>query len=45
MKKKLARLTELNILLDMDKRENEIVGGEVEQEADLPVRKSPDRER
>ena len=28
LKTKLARLDELNILLNMDKRENEIVGGE-----------------
>ena len=45
LKKRLARLAELNILLDMDKKENEIVDGEVEQEADLPIRKNPDRER
>lgn len=29
----------------MDKKENEIVDGEVEQEADLPIRKNPNRER
>ncbi len=29
----------------MDKKENEIVDGEMEQEADLPIRKNPDRER
>ena len=45
MKKKLARLAELNILLDMDKKENEIVDGEVEQEPEAPVKGSRDRER
>ena len=45
LKKKLARLAELIVLLDMDKKENEIVVWEVEQVADLPIRKNPDRER
>ena len=45
LKKKLARLAELNILLDMDKKENEIVDGEVEQEPEAPVKGSRDWER
>ena len=36
MKTKLARLDELNILLNMDKRENEIVGGEPD-EGEVPL--------
>lgn len=31
MKAKLSRLDELNILLNMDKTENEIVGGEPDE--------------
>lgn len=42
---KLARLAELNVLLDMDKKENEIVDGEVEQEPEIPAREDRDRER
>lgn len=42
---KLARLAELNVLLDMDKRENEIVDGEVEQEPEAPAKEDRDRER
>lgn len=45
LKEKLARLTELNILLDMDKKENEIVDGEVEQAPEVPTRESRERER
>ena len=45
LKKKLARLAELNVLLDMDKKENEIVDGEVEQEPEAPVKGSRDWER
>ena len=45
MKKKLARLAELNILLDMDKKENEIVDGEVEQAPEVPARGSREQER
>ena len=45
LKKKLARLAELNILLDMDKKENEIVDGEVEPEPEAPARGSRDWER
>ena len=44
LKAKMARLDELNILLNMDKRENEIVGGEPD-EGDEPLQKKNDRER
>ena len=44
-KTKLARLDELNILLNMDKRENEIVGGEPD-EGEVPnTRKEKTYER
>jgi len=43
LKTKSARLDELNILLNMDKRENEIVDGEPDENA--PVRDTPDREQ
>ena len=47
LKRKSARLDELNILLNMDKRESEIVDGDVGDEvtAPAPARGSPDRER
>jgi hypothetical protein len=45
LKKKLARLEELNILLDMDKKENEIVDGEVEQGPEVPTKENRERER
>ena len=45
LKTKSARLDELNILLNMDKRESEIVDGDVGDEATAPARGSPDRER
>ena len=45
LKAKTARLDELNILLNMDKRENEIVGGEPDEGDDVPVQKSRDYER
>lgn len=35
MKAKLSRLDELNILLNMDKTENEIVGGEPDEGENL----------
>ncbi len=38
LKTKLARLDELNILLNMDKSENEIVGGEID-ESEVPLTK------
>ena len=43
--RKSARLDELNILLNMDKRESEIVDGDVGDEVTAPARGSPDRER
>ena len=45
LKRKSARLDELNILLNMDKRENEIVDGEPTEDEPAPGRDSPDRER
>ena len=45
LKTKSARLDELNILLNMDKRESEIVDGDVGDEAETPARDGPDRER
>ena len=45
LKTKSARLDELNILLNMDKQENEIVDGDVGDEADAPARDDPDRDR
>ena len=46
LKTKSARLDELNILLDMDKQENEIVDGDVGDEAgEPPARDGPDRDR
>ena len=45
LKRKSARLDELNILLNMDKRESEIVDGDVGDEVTAPARGSPDRER
>ena len=45
LKRKSARLDELNILLNMDKRESEIVDGDVGDEVTAPARGTPDRER
>ena len=45
LKTKTARLDELNILLNMDKRENEIVGGEPDEGEEQPDRKGRDYER
>lgn len=45
LKTKSARLDELNILLNMDKQENEIVDGDVGDEAEAPARDGPDLER
>ncbi len=45
LKTKSARLDELNILLNMDKQENEIVDGDVGDEAGEPARDDPDRDR
>jgi hypothetical protein len=45
LKTKSARLDELNVLLNMDKRESEIVDGDVGDETDTPARDGSDRER
>mgnify|MGYP000812185529 CR=1 FL=1 len=45
LKTKLARLDELNILLNMDKRENEIVGGEPDESEVPNTRKEKTYER
>ncbi len=45
LKTKSARLDELNILLNLDKRENEIVDGEREEDEKIPVRESLEWER
>ena len=42
---KTARLNELNALLNVDKRENEIVGGEPDEGEEAPTPKNKDRER
>ena len=45
LKSKLARLDELNILLNMDKTENEIVGGEPDENENVEKTKEKDYER
>ena len=45
LKEKTARLNELNALLNVDKRENEIVGGEVEKQNETPEIKTPVKTR
>ena len=45
LKSKLARLDELNILLNMDKKENEIVGGEPDEGEPVGGRKEKSYER
>ena len=46
MKQKTARLAELNALLDVDKRDNEIVGGEPDEGDNLPDKnRIKDKER
>ncbi len=45
LKGKLARLDELNILLNMDKTENEIVGGEPDEGDEVLNKKPKDKER
>ena len=45
LKKKSARLDELNILLNMDKRESEIVEGEPSDNSQTPVQESFQHER
>lgn len=42
---KSARLAELNILLNMDKQENEVIDGEPEDEADELEKKAVGYER
>ena len=42
---KTDRLNELNALLNVDKRENEIVGGEPDEGEELPEKKPKDLER
>jgi len=42
---KSARLSELNILLNMDKHENEMVDGEPDEEKDFPEKKAVGYER
>ena len=44
LKQKEARLRELNALLNVDKRENEMVDEEPEQDESTPVRDDKDRE-
>ena len=45
LKTKTARLNELNALLNVDKRENEIVGGEPDEGDEEPTPKNKNRER
>lgn len=45
LKTKLARLDELNILLNMDKTENEIIGGEIDENEVPSTKKERDYER
>ena len=45
MRAKTARLDELNILLNMDKKENEIVGGEPDEGKAVGGRKEKSYER
>jgi len=42
---KSARLSELNILLNMDKNENEVLGGEPDEDMDVPEKKAVGYER
>ena len=42
---KTARLNELNALLNVDKRENEIVGGEPDEGDEQPEKKAKEYER
>ena len=45
LKAKTDRLNELNVLLNVDKRENEIVGGEPDEGDELPDRSPKELER
>ena len=42
---KSARLAELNILLNMDKRENEMIDGEPDEDMSVPEKKTVGYER
>ncbi len=42
---KSSRLAELNILLNMDKHENELLDGEPDEEMDMPEKKNLSYER
>ena len=45
LKAKTDRLNELNALFNVDKRENEIVGGEPDESEEPPEKKPRDLER
>lgn len=45
LKTKSARLDQLNIELNLDKKENEIVDGEPDESTPPPARDNSDRER
>ena len=45
LKQKMARLTELNALLDMDKRDTPVVGGEPDEGDIVPERRTKELER
>lgn len=45
LKTKSARLAELNILLNMDKHENEVIDGEPDEDMDIPEKKAVGYER
>jgi predicted RNase H-like nuclease (RuvC/YqgF family) len=45
LKEKSARLTELNVLLNMDKRENETMDEEPDEDSDVPEKKAVGYER
>lgn len=45
LKAKTARLDELNILLNMDQKDNELVDGEPDEIPDEPTPKSKENER
>jgi hypothetical protein len=45
LKAKSARLDELNILLNMDQKDNELVDGEPDEVADEPSSKNKEYER
>ena len=45
LQSKSARLSELNILLNMDKHENEMIDGEPDVDMDIPEKKAMGYER